>query len=135
MPGPVRRRVPVLPLTRSPVGPSRPVAYRRGVPTTASSPSHTARDIGTAWLRLAEIAVWAPVVIGHRTARMLTGGWPPSARDRREYTRMCTEKASELVRAAGTVVSSTPGPATMVQVLTPVRNTVRGNARRLSRTR
>lgn len=105
------------------------------MPRPPASSSDTVRDLGTAWLRLAEIAVWSPVVIGHRTARMLAGGWPPSARDRREYTRMWSEKATELVRAAGTVATSTPGAGTAVRVLTPVRDRVRGNARRLSRNR
>ena len=43
-------------------------------------------------MQICEIAGTAPLVIGYRTARMLTGGWPPSARDRQEYTRMWQEK-------------------------------------------
>ena len=44
------------------------------------------------WLQVAEIAVSAPVVIGIRTVGMVRGGWPPSAKARREYSRMVREK-------------------------------------------
>lgn len=86
-----------------------------------------------AWLALAEITVTAPLVIGQRTARLLAGGWPPGPRERREYARMWTEKAQALSRAAVVAATSVPGPATTVRILTPVRDRVRGNARRLSR--
>jgi hypothetical protein len=81
-------------------------------------------------MQMCEIAGTAPLVIGYRTAQMLTGGWPPSARDRREYTRMWQEKVEAFTRAAAT---APPGPVTAGRVLTPVRRRVRGNARRLSR--
>jgi len=42
-------------------------------------------------MQLVEISWSVPVVISYRTARMVTGGWPPSARDRRELTRMVQE--------------------------------------------
>ena len=40
----------------------------------------------------AELAVAVPVVVAHRVARMARAGSPPNARDRREFTRMGTEK-------------------------------------------
>lgn len=43
-------------------------------------------------LKAWEIAVAAPQVIAHRTARMTTAGPFPTARDRREFTRMGQEK-------------------------------------------
>lgn len=85
------------------------------------------------WMQMCEIAATAPLVIGYRTARMLTGGFPPSARDRREYTRMWQEKVETLSRAAVAAATSTPGPVAVGRVLTPVRNRVRGNARRLAK--
>ena len=56
----------------------------------------SASDWIAPWMQMYEIAATAPLVIGYRTARMLTGGWPPSARDRREYTRMWQEKGRGL---------------------------------------
>lgn len=82
---------------------------------------------------MTEIAVTAPLVIGFRTARLLTGGWPPSPRDQREYVRMWAEKAEALTAAAGAALTTAPGPAAVGKVLTPVRTRVRGNARRLAR--
>jgi hypothetical protein len=49
-----------------------------------------------AWNRhgttLFDIALAAPQVIAHRTARMIAAGPQPNARDRREFTRMGQEK-------------------------------------------
>jgi len=64
---------------------------------------------------------------------MLTGGWPPSARDRREYTRMWQEKVQAFTRAAMAAATAPPGPVAAGRFLTPVLGRVRGNARRLSR--
>ena len=61
-------------------------------------------------MQMCEIACTAPLVIGYRTARMLTGGWPPSARDRREYTRMWQEKVEAFTQAAMAAATSAPGP-------------------------
>ncbi|MFP5071141.1 hypothetical protein ACLFMI_15940 [Pseudonocardia nantongensis] len=91
------------------------------------------RDLVRVWSAPVEIAVTAPLVISLRTARMLTGGWPPSARDRREYARMWQEKVQAFTEAAVVAATSVPGPATTARVLAPVRTRVRGNARRLSR--
>jgi len=84
-------------------------------------------------MQMYEIACTAPLVIGYRTARTLTGGWPPSARDRREYTRMWQEKVEAFTQAAMAAATSAPGPVAAGRALAPVRRRVRGNARRLSR--
>ena len=93
----------------------------------------SATDWIAPWMQMYEIAATAPLVIGYRTARMLTGGWPPSARDRREYTRMWQEKVDAFTRAAMATATAPPGPVAAGRVLTPMRRRVRGNARRLSR--
>ena len=93
----------------------------------------SATDWIAPWMQMCEIACTAPLVIWYRTARMLTGGWPPSARDRREYTRMWQEKAEAFTRAATAAATAPPGPIATARALTPVRRRVRGNARRLSR--
>lgn len=41
-----------------------------------------------------DLAVAAPQVVAHRLARMAMAGANPSARDRREFTRMVAEKQS-----------------------------------------
>jgi hypothetical protein len=43
-------------------------------------------------VKAAELSLTAPQVIAMRTARMLAAGVNPSARDRREFERMGTEK-------------------------------------------
>ena len=93
----------------------------------------SATDWIAPWMQICEIAGTAPLVSGHRTARMLTGGWPPSARDRREYTRMWQEKVEAFTQAAMAAATSAPGPVAAGRALAPVRRRVRGNARRLSR--
>ena len=93
----------------------------------------SATDWITPWMQMCEIAATAPLVIGYRTARTLTGGWPPSARDRREYTRMWQEKVEAFTQAAMAAATSAPGPVAAGRALAPVRRRVRGNARRLSR--
>ena len=93
----------------------------------------SASDWITPRKQMCEIAWTAPLVIGYRPARMLTGGWPPSARDRREYTRMWQEKVEAFTQAAMTAATAQPGPVAAGRALTPVRRRVRGNARRLSR--
>ncbi|MET0190845.1 hypothetical protein EV383_3581 [Pseudonocardia sediminis] len=97
----------------------------------ARAPS--AADWIAPWMQMCEIAVTAPLVIGYRTARILTGGFPPSARDRREYTRMVWEKVEGFSQAAVAVATTAPGPAAVTKALTPVTKRVRSNATRLSR--
>jgi hypothetical protein len=88
-----------------------------------------------AWTQLVEITWSAPMVIGYRSARMLMGGWPPSARDRREYTRMWQEKAEAVGRAYVAVMTTPPQDAARMvgKVVTPVHRRVVSNRRRLSR--
>jgi hypothetical protein len=81
-----------------------------------------------AWTQLAEIAWSAPVVIGYRTATLLAGGWPPSAKDRREYTRMWQEKFDAFGRAYFAALTNNPSG-----VVRPVHRKVVANRRRLSR--
>lgn len=61
----------------------------------ASRPSSrsNSRKAGRVARHLGEIAVAAPQVIAHRVARMAAAGAQPSARDRREFSRMGSEKA------------------------------------------
>ncbi len=86
------------------------------------------------WLQLVEIAWSAPVVIGYRTARMVQGGWPPSARDRREYSRMVQEKIEAFGQAAFVAVTTPPKDIAKAlgNVLAPVHRRVVANRRRLS---
>lgn len=79
---------------------------------------------------LTEIAVFAPLVVARRTARMLTSGFPP-AREVREFHRMWAEKVDGFSRAAVVLATSPPGPATLGRALEPIRTRVRANARRL----
>ncbi len=85
-------------------------------------------------MQLIEIAWSAPVVIAYRTARIATGGWPPSARDRREYTRMVQEKAEAFSQAAVAAVTTPPKDTAKAvgNALAPVHRRVVANRRRLS---
>ncbi|WP_285655538.1 hypothetical protein [Actinomycetospora sp. NBRC 106375] len=87
------------------------------------------------WLQLAEIAVSAPVVVGYRTTRLVLGGWPPPARERRELVRMVTEKADAFGRAAVAAVTTPPrdAAAAVGAVVAPVHRSVVANRRRLAR--
>jgi len=87
------------------------------------------------WLQLVEIAWSAPVVIGYRTARMVAGGWPPSARDRREYGRMVQEKVEAFGQAAVAAVTTPPKDTARVigNAVAPVHRRVVANRRRLTR--
>lgn len=86
------------------------------------------------WVQLVEIVWSAPVVIGYRTARMVTGGWPPSARDRREYRRMVQEKVEAVGLASWAAVTTPPRDTAVVlgNVLAPIHRRVVANRRRLS---
>jgi hypothetical protein len=88
-----------------------------------------------AWTQLVEIAWSAPIVIGYRTATLLVGGWPPSAKDRREYTRMWQEKAEAFGRAYIAALTTPPHDAARLsaRVVSPVHRRVVANRRRLSR--
>lgn len=86
------------------------------------------------WIQLVEISVSAPIVVGVRTARLVLGGWPPSARDRREVRRMVGEKVSAFGRVGYAAVSRPPTDTAQFvsRVLAPVHKTVTGNRRRLA---
>lgn len=86
-------------------------------------------------MQVAEIAWSAPLVIAHRTARMAKGGWPPNARDRREYTRMVQEKVEAFGQAATAAVTTPPKDTARLlgAVLTPVHRRVVANRKRLTR--
>lgn len=123
----------------------------RGVPTPARPMARSVQRVTTTkrkangsipgagwvrpWLQLVEIAWSAPLVIGFRTARMVTGGWPPSARDRREYTRMVQEKAEAVGQIAYAAVTTPPKDTARAvgNILSPVHRRVVANRRRLSR--
>ncbi|MBW0117222.1 hypothetical protein [Pseudonocardia abyssalis] len=87
------------------------------------------------WVQLAEIAWSAPVVIAYRTAGMVTGGWPPSPKARREYRRMVQEKVEGFTQAAVVAVTTPPKDTARLvgDVLAPVHRRVVANRRRLSR--
>ena len=88
-----------------------------------------------AWTQAVEMSWSAPMVIGYRTARLLTGGWPPSARDRREYVRMWQEKVDAFGRAY--LAAMTTPPQDTARMITaaasPIHRRVVANRRRLSR--
>src|SRR3954447_23377665 len=94
----------------------------------------SATDWIAPWMQMYEIAATAPLVIGYRTARMLTGGWPPSARDRREYTRMWQEKADAFGLAAVAAVTAPPKDTAKAlgNIVGPVHKRVVSNRRRLA---
>jgi hypothetical protein len=85
------------------------------------------------WLQLVEISVSAPVVITYRTARLVAGGWPPSARERRELRRMVREKADVFTSVAISAVTTPPKDTARLvgRVVAPVHRRVVSNRRRL----
>jgi hypothetical protein len=87
------------------------------------------------WMQLVELSWSVPVVIGYRTARLVAGGWPPSARDRRELTRMVQEKAQAFGQIAVTAVTTPPKDTAQAvgSIIAPVHRTVVSNRRRLMR--
>ncbi len=92
-------------------------------------------DAVTAWIKACEIAWAAPQVITYRMMRMMWGGWPPSARDRREYSRMGQEKADAFTQSmmAGAMAWPLAGAAVFEKMLVPVHRRVTANNRRLAR--
>lgn len=86
------------------------------------------------WMQLVEITVSTPIVLSYRTARLVLGGWPPDAGERRELQRMVTEKASAFGRAGYAAVVNPPRDSAQFvgKVLAPVHQTVTGNRRRLT---
>jgi hypothetical protein len=86
------------------------------------------------WLQLAEISVSAPIVISVRTARLVAGGWPPDARERRELARMVREKAAAFGSVAAAAMTTPPKDTARLVggVVAPVHRTVVSNRKRLS---
>jgi hypothetical protein len=107
------------------------------MPTKSATPFPTAMGLDwvPAWIKAWEIAWAAPQVVTYRMMRMMWGGWPPSARDRREYSRMGQEKADAMTQSlmAGAMAWPMAGAAVFEKMLAPVHTRVTANNRRLSR--
>ena len=83
-----------------------------------------------------EIAWMTPLVMGARMSRMMLGGWPPTARDRREYLRMGQEKNDAFTQVLTAVATGRPGASaapTANKTLAPVHRRVKANNRRLAK--
>ena len=52
------------------------------------------RKVSTLAIKATELGVAAPLVVAHRLTRMALAGRTPNIRDRREFTRMGTEKVA-----------------------------------------
>jgi hypothetical protein len=105
-----------------------------------------------AWWQLSlqawEVAFTAPLVIGHRLARMASAGTNPTVRDRREFTRMGQEKLAAGYESMAAMTTAFAGAsvttwAEAVDVglrlasggFAPVHSRVMANRRRLGRFR
>jgi hypothetical protein len=92
----------------------------------------------SAAVKAVELSLAAPQVIAHRTARMMAAGANPSARDRREFQRMGTEKVFafwESMNAMWWAAWMTPWSTAkiMEKGLAPLHRRTTANARRLRR--
>jgi hypothetical protein len=105
--------------------------------TRSRIPAASPASLWTSWLQAWEISVAAPQVAATRMARMATGGWPPSAADTREMTRMVQEKGETFAEAwTGAMFAWQRGAGAMLgQGLKPVHRTVTANRRRLAKPR
>jgi len=114
-------------------------------------PSHRRRQ-SALLAKSTELAFAAPYVVAHRLARMAIAGDSPSARDRKEFSRMGSEKILafnqswyamwlEAMRANQTMTMSlyrscwTVGQRMMLAGLGPVHRGAVANAKRLRRVR
>jgi hypothetical protein len=102
-----------------------------------------------AWWQLSlqawEVAVTAPLVISHRLARMAMAGANPTARDRREFTRMGQEKMAAGYESMAAMATAFAGVGMIPWAdasfrlasagLAPVHSRVMANNRRLGRRR
>lgn len=92
-------------------------------------------------LRSMEMFTASGQVIAARTGRMARAGTSPNARDRREFTRMGTEKVQAASQSAWAMAMSMQQAwfQAWLQMLTaglaPVHRTATANARRLTRRR
>ncbi len=94
------------------------------------------------WMDIAakttQMMVSSSVVINNRVGRMVAAGPNPSARDRKEFKRMGTEKVTAFNQAAlaawqQMMLGSLAGSAKMTSAaLAPIHRTATANARRLS---
>ncbi len=82
------------------------------------------------WMQMWEIAVAAPEVVAHRTARMAKSGPTRSSADRNELKRMTQEK----FEAFGESAVSSAASRLLAKGLAPVRRRATANAKRLRRT-
>ncbi len=119
---------------------------------TYRRPRRTKSLIGMA----TELAVAVPLVVGHRLTRMALTGPSPSARDQREFHRMCSEKTTAFSKSwsamgmaamrsfwSPSLMMGKPGLARMQNAtlgilgkgMAPVHRTAVANAKRLVRTR
>ena len=107
------------------------------MPTKSATtfPTVLGLDWVPSWIKAWEIAWAAPQVITYRMVRMMWGGWPPSARDRREYTRMGQEKADAFTQSltAGAMAWPLASAVAFEKMLAPFHSAVTANNRRLSR--
>ncbi|WP_205832926.1 polyhydroxyalkanoate granule-associated phasin [Azohydromonas caseinilytica] len=70
------------------------------MPNSVQTWTHWWRNAQTVW----DIALSAPQVIAHRTARMALAGHSPSARDQQEFQRMGAEKLEAMGESAVAVM-------------------------------
>ncbi|MES2632470.1 MAG: hypothetical protein V4669_05830 [Pseudomonadota bacterium] len=94
------------------------------------------------WMDIAakttQLLVSSSVVINNRVGRMVAAGPNPSARDRKEFQRMGTEKVTAFNQSAlaawqQLMLGSLAGSAQMTSAaLAPIHRTATANARRLS---
>jgi hypothetical protein len=90
-------------------------------------------------LRTWEMLLASSHVIGVRTARMAQAGTSPNARDRREFTRMGTEKVQAAQRSALAMATQMQGAMwgswlkTLQAGLAPIHSAATANSRRLAR--
>jgi hypothetical protein len=102
-----------------------------------------------AWWQLSlqawEVAVTAPLVMSHRLARMAMAGANPTARDRREFTRMSQEKMAAGYESMVAMATAFAGVGLLPWAeaglrlagagFAPVHSRVMANNRRLGRRR
>jgi hypothetical protein len=90
-------------------------------------------------LKTWEMLMASGQVIGHRVTRMATAGTKPSARDRREFNRMGSEKLQAAAQSGWAMAAQMQTAwwrscmQLMLAGLGPVHRTATANARRLGR--
>lgn len=90
-------------------------------------------------LRTWEMLLASAQVIGLRSARIAQAGASPNARDRREFSRMVSEKGQAAQRSALAMMTQLPGTWTQSWLRTwqaglmPVHRAATANSRRLTK--